>query len=215
MIPRVLHQVWVGPLPVPGWAAVWRDMHPGWEYHLWRESDIVGLPRLVRRAWDDYIARGRWHGAANVARAAILHECGGVYVDVDSRPLRCWADAPFMWAGKGGPGLFAAYEPNVPDLPGRVANGCIGATVAHPAIDDWLRLMDRLVAHGRLEEPWQTTGGTSLTAALALHATCCDVRIMPARVLYPLDAHGRITPGTSEAWSDHYWATTNLLYEAA
>lgn len=201
MVPTVLHHVWVGPRPVPdAWAAAWADMHPSWEQHVWRQGDIEALPELDLRAWSHYLDAGCWHGAANVARLAILLEHGGVYVDIDSRPLRTFEGA--LWMGAG---LFAAYEPNVPDLPGRVANGCIGAEPGHPALRTYRDLVAGLTVY---EPSWDTTGGTALTAALLMHRRCCDVRILPARVFYPLDARGRITPGLEDAYSDHFWSTT-------
>lgn len=203
MIPRVIHQLWFGPRPVPDWVDAWRDV--GFEHVLWREAD---LPPLVnQRSFDYYAKRGIWHGAANVARVELLLAHGGFYVDVDSRPLRSFADAPFM-----GVGLVAGYEPNVPDLPGRVANGTIGAEPGHPA----LRTYRELIADMRVFEPsWDTTGGTAFTASLLVHRRCCSIHIVPPRVFYPRDAHGRTTPGLEDPWTDHFWASTHDLYAEA
>ena len=36
MIPKIIHQIWLGPLPPPQrWLDSWRDHHPDWDYHLW------------------------------------------------------------------------------------------------------------------------------------------------------------------------------------
>lgn len=204
MIPARLHHIWLGPLPVPEWAQGWRDMHPAWEHRVWRRKEIERLPRLPLRSWRYYVERECWNGAANVARLAILHEVGGVYVDIDSKPLRPLDGATFLDSV-----AFAGYEPNVPDLPGRIANGTIGAVAGAPPIATALRLVAGLDA---LEEPWETTGGNVLTAAFLLHRRCCDIRVLPPRVFYPRDAHGRLTPGLEDPYSDHFWATTNGLY---
>lgn len=180
------------------------EMHPEWEYHLWREEDIAGLSLRGRRAFGFYVGRGLWHGAANVARVEILAQRGGVYVDIDSRPLRPFDAAPFMEAS-----FFAGYEPNIPSLPGRIANGTIGAEAAHPVLNTYISIIRALK---RLEPSWDTTGGTGLTAAILLHRRCCSPVVLPARVLYPRDAYGNLTPGNEEPYCDHFWATTNGTY---
>src|SRR3990167_7702746 len=104
VIPHRLHHVWLGPRPVPqAWADAWAAAHPGWACRVWREADLAALPMVNRRVYDDFLTRGVWHGAADVARLELLHAEGGVYVDIDSRPLRSFEGAPFMDAG-----VFAA-----------------------------------------------------------------------------------------------------------
>lgn len=205
MIPAVLHQIWIGPRPVPlDWVEPWPAMHPGWEHRLWRDEDIDRLSLVNRKAYDWYAERGMWFGAASVARVEILLRDGGVYVDIDARPLQPFTGALFLEGD-----VFAAYEPNVPDLPGRVANGTIGAEAGSHVLTTYRELIRRLRT---LEPSWDTVGGTAFTAALLLHRRCCDLRILPARVLYPIDARGRITPGLEDAYCDHFWASTNSLY---
>ncbi|MCU0506474.1 MAG: hypothetical protein MUE82_12030, partial [Chloroflexi bacterium] len=180
-------------------------MHPGWEHRVWREADIEALPLVAGDAYRRLLASGTWHGAADVARLEVLHAVGGVYVDIDSRPLRSLEGADFMEAG-----VFAAYEP-VPSIPGRVANGTIGAEAGHEAIRSAL---DIIAGMRVLDPPWDTTGGTTLTAALLVHRRCCDVRVLPSRTFYPTMANGRPTPGREVAYCEHFWSTTNHTYPA-
>lgn len=204
MIPRVLHQVWVGPRPVPdAWIAAWAAMHPTWELRLWREADLAGLEMVNRRHFDEQLARACWHGASDIARVEILRHHGGVYVDVDAKPLRSFDAAPFMAAR-----FFAAYEPT-PSLPGRLANGTIGAERGHPILDTYARLVAEMPA---LDEPWDTSGGTGLTAAVLAHRQCCKPLILPARTFYRTDARGREVRGSETPYSEHFWASTNHLY---
>jgi mannosyltransferase OCH1-like enzyme len=108
MIPRTLHQIWIGPRPVPRrWTESWRRLHPEFEYRLWDEAaiDAFGLANLA--VYRRYGEAEIYDGAADVARAEILHRFGGVYVDADSEALRPLGEAPIMNAG-----FFAQYEPN-------------------------------------------------------------------------------------------------------
>jgi hypothetical protein len=204
MIPRKLHQVWVGPRPVPSeWIGPWWAMHPKWDYRLWRDEDLADFPMLNRAAYDYYRAKANWVGMCDIARMAILREQGGVYVDVDSRPLRTFEGAPFMAAS-----FFAGYEP-VPSLPGRIAAGTIGAEAGHPIFATLAHLIEEMP---NIDEVWDTTGGTGLTAAILAHRQCCNPLVLPARTFYATDASGRPTPGTEVAYSEHFWATTNKAY---
>ena len=202
MIPRVLHHIWFGPKDVPeDWREAWRAMHPGWEHRLWRESDVTGLP--VDSRFIDFLDRGIWHGAADLARVAILREYGGVYVDIDSKPLTTFDGAPFMESA-----FFAAYEPT-PSIPGRIANGTIGSIPNHPILETYADLVSKMTD---LSEPWDTTGGTGLTAAVLVHRQCCHPTILPARTFYSTDAHGKSVAGRETMYSQHFWASTNRIY---
>ena len=206
MIPRLLHHIWLGPRPVPdAWAAEWARLHPGWEQRIWREADLAKLKMRLRAKYTAQLEAGCWHGAADIARLEVLRRHGGVYIDIDSRPLRTFEGADFMEAS-----VFAGYEP-VPSLPGRVANGTIGAERGAPAIATCLDLIGGMEV---LDPPWDTTGGTSLTAALLVHRRCCDVRVMPPRTFYSTDARGHRVAGTEKSYSEHYWASTNRGYSA-
>lgn len=201
MIPRRIHHIWLGPRPVPEeWAQVWRDMHPSWEHRVWREGDIAELDIPRRDQYDAYLRDGIWHGAADLARIAILDAVGGVYVDIDSRPLRPLDDAPFMRSG-----FFAALEPPNPALPGRVANGTIGSEPGHPILRTYRGIVEALE---RFWEPWDTVGGSALTEAMRVHRW----EPLPARTFYPKAWSGKPVRGSEQPYAEHFWATTNHGY---
>lgn len=91
MIPKVIHQVWIGPRPVPEeYIDTWRELadRTGWKHHLWREEhaeEIVTISKPVFEEWNHL------HGRANLYRLEILYKYGGVYFDADylslGRPL--------------------------------------------------------------------------------------------------------------------------------
>ena len=94
MIPKIIHQIWLGPCPAPKTEMrTWKDRHPGWEYRLWDEE-------AISRCWPDGLYNQKqfdWMqelcGKADIARYEILHRFGGFYADADSvclRPLDDW-----------------------------------------------------------------------------------------------------------------------------
>ena len=210
-IPKIIHHIWLGPRPIPDqWAASWQAVNPGWEQLIWRESDLEdlpmdGIPSEVAGQYQRKLDDGCWHGAADIARLVILYQHGGFYVDIDSEPLRPLDEADWLEAS-----AVAAYEP-VASIPGRIANGTMAAKPGAPVISTALQLLSQMPI---LDPPWDTTGGTLLTAAMLVHRRCCDVRALPARTFYPTMASGRKTPGREEPFCRHFWATTNGSYAA-
>jgi hypothetical protein len=203
-VPSHLHQIWLGPTEVPvRWREPWLRKHPTWRHTLWRQADIEPLiDEPLRRVWDYYIGVRRWHGAADVARVAILTRHGGVYVDIDSEPVRSFDGADFMKAD-----FFAGVSPEAPDF---IANGVIGSAADHPILH---RYHDRIAEAVDLEPAWQTVGGVLLTKVLAEFEGLPGLLILPTRTFYPEDKYGRKVPGLQRPYTRHYWATTHRLYK--
>ena len=148
MIPRVIHQIWLGesgdPSPPTAFreaAATWRDHHPDWEYRLWDAADV---DRLFASSRPDlhtlYRSYPHWVQRADAARYLILHEFGGVYADLDIRCVSSFnrvADADLLLA---------------PTEPLGVSNDLMAAAAHHPLFHS---LLDELaVSHRRWGRPW-------------------------------------------------------------
>lgn len=125
MVPRILHQIWLGPDPLPdefaGYRQTWVERHPDWEHRLWTEDT---LPEGLRRP--EVYERLRMPAErSDILRLEVLWLHGGVYVDTDfecHRPLDPVIE-----------GLDFFTAPLKPD--GWVNNAFIGATPGHPIVD--------------------------------------------------------------------------------
>ena len=83
-IPRIIHQIWIGPKNPPmHWINTVIDFcHTnGYVYKLWRDADVVTLGLINKKAFDD---EPSWAGKADVLRYEILYRHGGIYIDADS-----------------------------------------------------------------------------------------------------------------------------------
>lgn len=87
LIPRIIHQIWIGGSPIPKeflvFAAGWRRLHPDWEYCLWTDGQ---LPDLVNDGV--FHAIPSLAGKADVLRYELIWRFGGIYVDMDFECLR-------------------------------------------------------------------------------------------------------------------------------
>lgn len=118
-IPRTFHHVWPGsdemPTHVLAARQTWIDLHPGWEFRIWRPDDLTWLKNrtLFDRA-------GTYAQKADIARYEVVHRYGGVYLDTDMECLRPLDDLV------DGFEFFAAREPS-----GTICISIFGAAPGH------------------------------------------------------------------------------------
>jgi mannosyltransferase OCH1-like enzyme len=125
-IPRIFHQIWVGPDPFPEQFAEyqqsWLEHHPGWELRFWTEETFP-QPETLRRPEAAERLRAPWE-RGDIFRLEILWREGGVHVDTDFECRR-------------------SIEPLIADTdffigerkPGRLNGALMGSTPGHPLLD--------------------------------------------------------------------------------
>lgn len=127
LIPRIFHQIWVGPEPFPDeyrrYQQTWLDHHPGWQLELWTEER---LPDSLRRPEAAEKLRAPAE-RANILRLELLWRAGGVYVDTDFECLR--SIEPLIAEAE----LFISLA-----KPDRVNNALMGSIPGHPLIEEAL-----------------------------------------------------------------------------
>lgn len=97
LIPHILHQTWDThdvPRTFVPWIKSWLNNHPHWEYWLWTPRAVHCLLdkhypsyTVLYDEYPDDISR------ADVMRYFVLHQFGGIYVDLDTtslKPLDLW-----------------------------------------------------------------------------------------------------------------------------
>jgi hypothetical protein len=211
MIPRRLHQFWIGPSPAPSqWMETWRAAHPQWEYTLWDERAIKRLrlsnASLFRRLCDI----GRYDGASDVARSEILLRFGGVWVDADSECLRPLDGAPFLDAH-----FFAVQDPFLPsgwalvrELLGNVqhlvAGGFMGSEPSHRILERYVDALSRVTDNKELSPTWITVGGVLLQKVIGDDP---DALILPSWTFFDRNLKGEPVLG-GEPYARHFWGST-------
>jgi mannosyltransferase OCH1-like enzyme len=172
-------------------------LNPEFEYRLWRESEIEAFGLENEALHQRFLAEGLFDGAADVARAEILHRLGGVYVDADSLAVRPLGDAPFLEAA-----FFAVTEPGDAET-ALISNAFMGSTAEHPILARYIEAIGRVVD---LRPMWQLTGPGALTDVVA-GAEDDGVQVLPAWTFYATSLDGDGVSG-GHAYGRHFWSTT-------
>lgn len=191
-IPKIIHQTWKDenlPKAFQLLSETWREMLPGWEYHLWtdemnREFVRTHYPDFLEKydAYPNKIQR------ADAIRYLLLQTYGGLYVDLDFECLEpefitLLEDADFV-AGK---------EPyahsNCYGMDYIVCNALMASVPNHPFL---AQVIQRMMNHSR---GWNvrhggdilsSTGPFLLTDAYNEYPQKDNVRIIEPKYLYPI-----------------------------
>lgn len=118
MIPRLIHQAWVGPKPIPErekqWCAQMREMNPTWDVRFY------GNEILEIYSQDPYVRALQhldkpWAFITDRLRMLLLQDHGGVWLDPDCLPVRPLDTLLPLW---NGPATFVAAfrSPDRPEV---------------------------------------------------------------------------------------------------
>jgi mannosyltransferase OCH1-like enzyme len=141
LIPKVFHQIWLGPEPFPGdyarYQQTWTRHHPGWELRVWTEENLPD--DLERREIYELLRRPAER--SDMLRLELLKRHGGVYVDADFECRR--SIEPLL----DGVTFFCAYID-----PGRVTNALVGSVPGHPLLEQGIRELRARTTFGPVDK---------------------------------------------------------------
>jgi mannosyltransferase OCH1-like enzyme len=203
LVPRVLHQIWVGRDPLPkefaSYVETWKRHHPEWEHRMWTEEN---LPTDLRRP--EVLERIRQPAErSDILRLELLWRHGGVYVDVD---MECRSSLdPHI----GDAEFFTAWiKKKVEGRPQRVSNTFMGSVPGHP-------LLDRALNELRPQEWYgfdKNYSGALFFGRLVEDYP--DVLILPAELIYP-DSPAEEENAVSIHHAARSWKDAKEFQEAA
>ncbi len=214
IIPKKIHQIWLGPRPLPEcykvMVATWQQKHPDWEYKMWGNEDIKSL-RLDCQALFNRLTN--WGAKSDILRYEILYQYGGVYVDVDidcMKPFDVLHHTSRLYVGLEG---------------ATICNALIGAVPGHPLLRACLDELKKIANAAILDNPrnvCRITGPDFFTRMFLVHVQHDSDRIIayPCNFFYPFPFTGarRFWAGGSprdrvmrryvrpETFAIHYWS---------
>ena len=198
MIPRLLHQIWLGDQakrPV-AWMETWKAMNPTWEYKLWTEEN---MPKsLIQRHFD---TAPQLSAKGDILRFQLLYEYGGICVDADSE---CVEPLPDELLDNES---FCVWE-NEWIRPGLMTPAFMGSVKGCPLMKECLDIIGSYkdMSYPAVES-WQYTGPLLLTK------TVCKLKyqsmtIYPSYYFAPHHYTGLDYRGKGKVYAKHYWGST-------
>jgi len=203
MIPKIIHQLWVGPEKLPlKWMNTWKDKHPDWKYVLWDNEAVKNFKFKNQKHIDYYTGKGIWHGIADVARYEILNKYGGVWQGADSECLH-----PVD-------GLFDddRYDAYTFYQNEELHPGLTAPLMACSEDNEFAQLLiDGLYKKEEVGEPWKTTGNLFVQQTIK-KSGYKRIKVFPSHYFVP-EYLGKKYTGDGTVYANHHFGTTFNCYD--
>lgn len=206
MIPKILHQLWIGPRPRPvEMMDTWKTLYPDWEYVLWDEERLASSFPDGLQNQAQFDAMEEYNGKCDIARYEILRKYGGFFVDADAICLRPIED--HLLENQA----FSCYENEL--LRGQlIAVGYLATEPGCPLLDAVIDHIGTL--HGRdlfvpgLHSAWHTVGPVMFTS-LVHRERFNGITVYPSWYFVPRHYSGELPyAGPGQPYADQRWGST-------
>lgn len=173
-VPRIIHQIWIGPKDPPVSIDAWRAhaAKHGYDYRLWREADLEREGITGNAVFANMLHRGDYPGAVDVARYIILEHLGGIYLDCDWYPARDDESFHDVLPLSG----LSAFAEEVPRQTGSgsvlLANSFIAAPANHPVFGRMLSAIPVVLKDMPRAPAWWATGPLLFTVVARAGSIC-------------------------------------------
>jgi mannosyltransferase OCH1-like enzyme len=207
LIPKILHQIWIGPKPAPtNLMKTWKEKHPDFEYILWTENEIIKR-KLELKCIDKIMMINEINGKADIIRWEILYQYGGYFVDADSICIE-----PFDEIFYDKP-AFATFE-NENVRNGLVATGTMGFIPKYSLcldIINWINSNEStyVILNNRA---WYSVGPALLTKMLET-GKYTDFSVFPSHYFLPVHFTGSNYEGHKKVYGYQEWGTAKNSYD--
>lgn len=208
-VPKIIHQIWVGPKPVPNLLktlqASWKFFHPNWQCILWTNDNVEPLLKNLSADHQEM-----YHSAidprekADILRYYLLYWYGGVYVDADFKCLKSLEELNFYYDFYVG-----ISANNVTEI---VNNALIGSKAKHPILKNLISNLKKITT-----PDWKEQSGVfffSNEIIKTITSSAGTNIALPTSILYSVpykynkkqSANQFIRP---ESIAIHYWANSS------
>lgn len=191
-IPKIIHQIWIGPKKVP-WEWInsikidFIKKHPDWKYYLWTDKQVK---KFILKNKKEFELEKSYAGKSDILRYEILNKYGGIYIDADS-----------YWLGKNlddlinqtnNTGFFCGLECDK-DKSSKcksnygLANGVIGSSKNNPITNYLIECVGKNYFKCKNQPAFKTTGPYFVDQIL----NNFNITIFPYYYFYPIYWHDK------------------------
>ena len=205
MIPKNIHQIWIGPKKCPDiWINTFRidyiNKNPEYKYFLWTEDNINPLFNdfpIYRLVYD---LETTYNGKSDILRYLILYIHGGIYIDADS----VWINEKSfdtLLEQVNESDVFAGKSPDNLDLSTRkerkykntICGGIMGSSKNNPLMRLLIDGIEKYIINSKenYTRKRMVHGVCELIGPLYLHRTIAsqNITIFPSIYFYPISWH--------------------------
>ena len=206
MIPKIIHQIWIGPKTIPKkYMDTWKSLHPDWEYMLWTDETIKQKYPKGFKNQKHINEIEEWAGKADIMRYEILHKYGGFYADADSICVNKLDDF-FLDRDS-----FAGFE-NEEVRGNLIANGYIGAIKGCKLMNILINKISKLSSVSQKttgKMAWQNVGPLFFTNTIVENEY--PISIFPSHLFIPEHYSGVTYKGSDKIYARQLWGSTREL----
>lgn len=215
MISKFIHHIWIGTKPFPSdyinFLKKWRLLYPDYNFIFW-DNQLVESTDILSSDIEQYYYGDYNIGLkADLLRFKILEKFGGIYVDVDTEPLKRMPDEILNY------NFFSGYQPN-----NEIAIGIMGSKVNEPLVsfyvDSVLENIKKFTYNGKVSsEIWKISGPEFFTQFLNLYLDnplykFYDIKYFYPYAWYEMERRNEDFNITSpESYSVHHWTKSWAL----
>jgi mannosyltransferase OCH1-like enzyme len=205
-IPKIIHQIWIGPKPAPiKLMNTWKEKHPDFEHKIWNEENLKKESLELR---DKINEMETFCGKCDIIRLELLYKYGGVYVDADSFCLDKIDENLLKYES------FFGYE-NEKNKPGLISNGNMGFQKNHPLVKNMIDFIKNNNVSGRKtgKMAWETVGPKLFTSCYNSYPEKNNIKILPSHYFLPVHYKGYKYTKHGKVYAHQEWGSTKSSYD--
>lgn len=196
MIPKIIHQLWLGPNPPTNLMETWKKLNPDWAYILWTEENLKNWAFKNKKYIDEMIEP---NGKCDIMRYEILYHMGGFFIDADTICIQPLDDRLFQYE------CISVFE-SEKHRGGLIACGFMAA---RPGCKLLKLCIENLAAAN--SPAWWYVGPAYFTHIVQKYKY--PIKIHPSHYFIPKHYEGKMYTGDDAVFCDHLWGNTFGDYE--